>query len=133
MNPQEKFNEILFGATSLSCSEQNLNKNHSRKIPATKKNLISYFFFYFFERNIFHFNLTLSYKSGARTLLFRESFLFYHIFSILRLQLRILDYAIIADINLNSTCMSTKNKIKIVPNYPPVPNYPLVRYLDFLG
>jgi hypothetical protein len=35
-----------------------------------------------------------------------QSFLFYHISSILRLQLRILDYAISADISLNSTCMS---------------------------
>ncbi len=49
----------------------------------------------------------MSYKLGARTLVFRESFLFYHVFSILRLQLRILDYAISADISLNSTCMST--------------------------
>jgi hypothetical protein len=36
--------EILFGATSLS-SEQNLNKNHSRKIPATIWKLLHGAFF----------------------------------------------------------------------------------------
>jgi hypothetical protein len=43
---------------------------------------------------------------GCAHTFFCESLLFYHIFSILRLQLRILDYAISADISLDSTCMS---------------------------